>query len=112
MIRIGQPRRPAAWASLHAGEEFLPELDRDVLFSRQLGMPVELIGDALGLDPLEVERNLARTCRTLATWERNACKWANRYVAIEPNVAEYGDTRERTSQRRPGTQAPLTGIRV
>lgn len=112
MIQIGAPRRPCAWASLHAGEEFLPAVDRSLLNLRQLGYSIEVIAIAMRIDPLEVERNLARTTRTLATWERNACKWATRYVAVEPNVAEYGDTRERTSQQRPGTQKALTGIRL
>ena len=109
---IGGPRKPCEWAALHAGVEFLTELDRRILERRQQGQRIEHIAVFEQLDPYEVERSIARSCRTLATWERNACKWATRYVAVEPNVAEYGDTRERTSQQRPGTQRPLTGTRL
>jgi hypothetical protein len=112
MTQIGAPRRPCQWASLHAGEEFLPAMDLDILQWRQAGLSVDAIAVILNMDPLWVEHNLARTCRTLATWERNACKWATRFVALEPMVAELGDNRERVSKQRPGTQKPLTGIRV
>lgn len=109
---VGGPRRPCQWAALHAGVEFLTQLDRDILEARQSGLSVEYIATMMNLDPLEIDRNIARSCRTLITWERNACKWAYRYVAVEPNVAEFGDTRERVSQQRPGVQKPLTGTRL
>jgi hypothetical protein len=109
---IGSPRRPCQWAALHAGVEFLPQLDRDCLELRQLGFGIEAIAAMVGIDPLEVERNLARSCRTLITWERNACRWANRYVAVEPMVAVLGDNRERVSQQRPGTQRGVQGRRL
>lgn len=97
--RVGAPRRPCEWAALHAGVEFVPALDRQILELRQRSYDLDAIACAYALDPLEVERSLARTCRTLATWERNACKWATRYVAIEPNVAEYGDSRSSSEKR-------------
>lgn len=99
VAEIGRPRRPCEWAALHAGVEFVPMQDQRVLALRQGRWSIDIIAKVLVLDPLEVERSLARTCRTLATWERNACKWATRYVAIEPNVAEYGDSRSSSEKR-------------
>ena len=109
---VGGPRRPCQWAALHAGVEFMTAQERDVLEARQSGLSVEYIGKMMGLDPLEVDRVIGRVCRTLATWERNACQWATRYVAIEPNVADLGDNRERPSQQRPGHRKALTGVRL
>lgn len=80
--------RPCQWAMLHAGIEFIaPERDRLFLWCRSLGYSVDILAAIGEVEPIEVERAIGRASRTLATWERNASRWANRYVAREPQAA-------------------------
>lgn len=81
---LGHDRTAAEWAALHAGVEFLPANERKALLLSAQGFPLVNIATRLGLDPLEVQRMMQRSARTLITWERNACKWSTRYVAREP----------------------------
>ena len=99
---LGKPRRPAQWALLHAGIEFIPKRDREIMWMRAEGHSVETIAHAKGLSDLEVERSLTRTARTLAAWERNACKWATRYVAREPMAQAPGAMPESDTRRSDG----------
>lgn len=103
-------RTPAEWAQLHAGiERIFPEWERDcaILMARGFGMGQNLstLADLAGKTEDEVANAIARVSRTLATWERNASKWANRYVAIEPQSAlpdgasERDQYRERANRR-------------
>lgn len=86
--KLGEPRTPAEWAQLHAGVEFIqPERDRLMMQMAGAGFNVWHLAEQFAVDPLEVERSLARSARTLITWERNACKWATHFVAVEPNSA-------------------------
>lgn len=77
-------RTPAQWALLHAGVEFLPKLDREVIWLRAGRCTIEQIAQLKSMPAIQVERSIGRSARTLATWERNACRWATRYVAREP----------------------------
>lgn len=89
--KLGEPRTPAEWAQRHAGIEFIqPPRDREMMERRAQGWNVDMLAQQYAIDPMEVERSLARTARTLITWERNACRWATHFVAVEPN-GNYGD---------------------
>jgi hypothetical protein len=97
-------RTPAEYAQLHAGIEFItPEWERDcaILMARGFGMGCDLafLAELAGKTEYEVQQGLARVARTLATWERNASKWANKYVAIEPSAAFPDGASERDQQR-------------
>jgi hypothetical protein len=75
---------------------------------KALGVSNAVLAEHFGIDVLEVERSLARTARTLATWERNACSWSTRYVAVEPNsqypsgASERDQHQERQERSGPG----------
>jgi len=106
---VGEPRTPAEWAQLHAGIEFIqPQRDRELMQMSAQGFSVCNLAEQFAMDPLEVQRSLARTARTLATWERNACKWSTRFVAIEPNsqypqgASERDQRAERQERYGPG----------
>lgn len=99
---LGSPRRPAQWALLHAGIEFIPKRDREIMWLRAEGYSIESLAEAQGLSDIEIERSLARTARTLAMWERNACKWATRYVAREPMAQAPGAMPETDARRSDG----------
>ncbi|MGH9920225.1 MAG: hypothetical protein ACRD6W_15330 [Nitrososphaerales archaeon] len=87
--------KPCQWAMLHAGIEFIaPERDRLLLWGRSCGYSVDLLAAVANVPPVEVERAIGRASRTLATWERNASRWANRYVAREP-VSAFPDGQRR-----------------
>lgn len=97
-------RSPAEYAQLHSGIEFItPEWERDVaiLMARGFGIQYDVTSLAVmaGRTETEVRDALARVCRTLATWERNASKYASRYVAIEP-TAGFADGSSERDQRR------------
>jgi hypothetical protein len=88
--KVGEARTPAEWAQLHAGIDFImPDRDREMMQLKAMGATVEQLSSRFGMAALEVDRAIARTARTLATWERNACKWSTRFVACEP-MAETG----------------------
>jgi hypothetical protein len=93
-------RTRAQWALLHAGVEFLPSKDRRIIWERAGGSTIELLARTYELTELEVERSIGRSARTLATWERNACKWATRYVAREPMALAPGASPEREGRNR------------
>jgi hypothetical protein len=97
-------RTPAEYAQLHAGIEFImPEWERDcaILMARGFGMgfDVSVLAEIAGKPEYEVRAALGRVSRTLATWERNASKWANRYVAVEPQSALPDGASERDQYR-------------
>lgn len=87
-------RTPAQWALLHAGVEFLPSLDREIIWLRAGRCTIQQIAQMKRMKPIDVERSLGRSARTLATWERNACRWATRYVAREPMALAPGASPE------------------
>jgi hypothetical protein len=100
-------RTKAEWAQLHSGIEFIqPEWERDcaILMARG-GWTIALLAGVVDKDEYEIEVALGRVTRTLATWERNACKWSTRYVAVEPQAcapdgaSERDQRRERTNRR-------------
>jgi hypothetical protein len=97
-------RTPAEYAQLHSGIEFIfPEWERDcaILMARGFGMgfDVRVLAQLAEKEEYEVTLALARVSRTLATWERNASKWANRYVAVEPQSANPDGASERDQYR-------------
>lgn len=76
---------PAEWAQLHAGIEFIhPPHERDMMILSARGWAVRGIADLAEVDEGYVREALSRVARTLTTWERNACAWATRFVAVEP----------------------------
>lgn len=93
-------RTPAQWALLHAGVEFLPTRDRRIIWLRAGRCSLEFIALQFQMTELDVERSLGRSARTLATWERNASKWATRFVAREPMSLAPGASPEREAGRR------------
>jgi hypothetical protein len=121
---VGEPRTPAEWAQLHAGIEFIkPERDRQMMQLRAMGWNVDMIAHQFAIDPLEVQRSIERTARTLITWERNACRWATHFVAVEPNSmfpngsrerdkAKEHDQRNGDSSKRPARSARFEGKRL
>jgi hypothetical protein len=89
---FGAPRSAAEHAQFHAGIEFIePAWERDVMILLARGWKLREVAVLADRDEMEVERAVKRVCRTLATWERNACKWSTRYVAQEPQ-ALYPDS--------------------
>lgn len=99
---IGSFRTPAQWALMHAGLEFLAKRDREIVWLKAEGLEIETLATRLGIPEIEIERSLDRTARTLATWERNACKWATRYVAREPMAQAPGASPESDIRRSDG----------
>ncbi len=102
-------RTPAEWAQIHAGIEFIhPEWERDcaILMARGYGM----LWDITSLAHLarktedEVQAAIMRVSRTLATWERNACKWSTKYVAIEPQSRASDGASEQDQRRERGNR--------
>jgi hypothetical protein len=93
-------RTGAQWALLHAGVEFLPVKDRQIIWQRAGGATIELIAKTFEMTELDVERSIGRSSRTLCTWERNANKWATRYVAREPMALAPGASPEREGRHR------------
>lgn len=93
-------RTPAQWALLHAGVEFLPAKDREIIWLRAGRYSISKISQLKGMPEIQVERSLGRSARTLATWERNACKWATRYVAREPMALAPGASPEGETGKR------------
>lgn len=76
---------PAEWAQLHAGIEFIePVHERDMMILSARGWSIRGLASLAEVDELIVVNALGRVARTLATWERNACKWSTRFVAVEP----------------------------
>jgi hypothetical protein len=96
---LGSSRSPSQWALLHAGIEFIPKRDREIMWERAGGLSIDQLAEKFGIPDVEVERSILRTSRTLAAWERNACKWATRYVAREPMAQAPGAAPERGSGR-------------
>jgi len=93
-------RTRAEWAQLHSGIEFIqPEWERDCAILMARGWTMERLCDASGKTDWEIEAALARVSRTLATWERNACKWSTRYVAVEPQACASDGASERDQHR-------------
>lgn len=106
-------RTPAEWAQLHSGIEFIaPSWERDAMIFKSQGMLMWEIASITGHTEAEVERALGRVARTLTSWERNACKWATRYVAREPWAADSAEGRssaiaDATPARR--SRRPMAG---
>jgi transposase len=96
---LGKPRRPAHWALLHAGAEFLPVRDRKIIWRKADGLSVAQIAKEMGVSELDIQNSLARSARTLAIWERGATRWATRYVAREPMAQAPGAMPERDIRR-------------
>jgi hypothetical protein len=106
---LGVRRSAAEYAQLHAGIEFiLPEWERDcaILMARGFGIVWDVTSIAVLADKTEdqVRDALARVSRTLATWERNACKWSTRYVAVEPMSIASDGASERDQRRERGNR--------
>jgi hypothetical protein len=101
---LGVRRSAAEYALFHAGIEFVsPEWERDcvILMARGFGIVWDITSLAVlaGKTEDEVRAAIGRVTRTLATWERGASKWSNRYVAIEP-ASQFGDGSSERDQRR------------
>jgi hypothetical protein len=102
-------RTKAEYAALHSGIEFVtPAWERDYLILRFRGLPLENIASLAGVDEYEISLAIGRVARMLATWERNACKWATRYVAIEPQAAARDGASERDQHREHGNRKGST----
>ena len=100
-VAANASRTRAEYAQLHSGVEFIqPEWERDcaILMARG-GWTVALLAELAGKTEDEVEVALGRVARTLATWERNACKWSTRYVAVEPQACASDGASERDQRR-------------
>lgn len=100
--KLGSSRTPAQNALLHAGLEFIPKRDREIMWLRAEGYPIESLAKTQGMSDIEIERSLERTARTLAAWERNACRWATRYIAREPMAQAPGAMPESDARRSDG----------
>ncbi len=95
------PRNKSEWAQLHSGIEFIvPEWERDcaILMARG-GWTAGALAIVCGKTEFQVADALGRVARTLATWERNACKWSTRYVAMEPQACASDGASERDQRR-------------
>lgn len=98
-------RTKAEYAALHSGIEFVtPVWERNYLILRFRGLPVETIAKLADVDEYEISMAIGRVARMLATWERNACKWATRYVAVEPQAAARDGASERDQHREHGNR--------
>ena len=103
---MAQARTNAEYALLHSGIEFIqPAWERDCVILMARGYTIERLIELTGLADYEIHVAIGRVTRTLATWERNACKWSTRYVAVEPQAcapdgaSERDQRRERTNRR-------------
>ena len=93
-------RSPAEWAQWHSGMEFItPQWERDALLLMARGETIDSVAELAGIRDYEVEDALGRAARTLATYERNACKWSTRYVAVEPMACATDGASERDQRR-------------
>jgi hypothetical protein len=99
-------RSHAEWAQWHSGVEFLtPVWERDCLLLTSRGWTRQALAEVARIDEYEIDAALGRQARTLATYERNASRWASRYVAREPQASssdgasERDQRRERTNRR-------------
>jgi hypothetical protein len=104
--RSAGDRSHAEWAQWHSGVEFLtPVWERDCLLLASRGWTCRALAEVARIDEYEVQAALGRQARTLATYERNASRWASRYVAREPQASatdgasERDQRRERTNRR-------------
>lgn len=100
-------RSRSEWVQLHSGIEFIqPEWERYCVILLARGdWTIGALAIVAGRTENEVADAVGRVTRTLATWERNACKWSTRYVAREPmalandGASERDQRREKTNRR-------------